>query len=145
LGSSSALGNQWFLNNAAITGANQQSHTATQSGLYHVTVTDGNNCSSQSAPVNILLNSRDEPLESFMLVYPNPGAGRFTVYFPQALSETHIEVTDIHGRVIRAFVLPFLPAAGQTDLDLSDYPSGVYRLHMESGERKQVMNLMILK
>lgn len=145
LGSSSALGNQWFLNNGAIPGANQQSHTATQSGLYHVTVTDGNNCSSQSAPVNIILNSRDEPLESFMLVYPNPGAGRFTVYFPQALPETHIEVTDIHGRAIRSVALPFIHAAGQVDLDLSDYPSGVYRLHMESGAQKQVMNLMILK
>jgi hypothetical protein len=46
LTSSSASGNQWYLNGAAIAGATGSSYSATASGSYTVRVTDGNACSS---------------------------------------------------------------------------------------------------
>jgi hypothetical protein len=46
LTSSSASGNQWFLNGNPIGGATNQLYTATASGNYTVTVTDGNSCTS---------------------------------------------------------------------------------------------------
>ena len=68
LNSSSASGNQWYLNGNAIGGATGQSYNATASGNYTVTVTDGNGCTSASSsattvtvnqPAVTVLNTND--------------------------------------------------------------------------------------
>jgi hypothetical protein len=57
LTSSSASGNQWFLNGNPIGGATNQLYTATASGDYTVTVTDGNSCTSApSAATGVTVN-----------------------------------------------------------------------------------------
>jgi hypothetical protein len=54
LTSSSALNNQWFLDNVA-TGVTTQNFVATQNGLYHVVVVNAAGCSSQSAPFSFVM------------------------------------------------------------------------------------------
>jgi hypothetical protein len=49
LTSSSASGNQWFLNGNPIGGATNQTYNATASGSYTVNVTDGNSCTSAAS------------------------------------------------------------------------------------------------
>src|SRR5205823_1937165 len=57
LTSSSASGNQWYLNGTAIAGATSNSYSATASGNYTVKVTDGNGCTSgTSAAVSVTVN-----------------------------------------------------------------------------------------
>ena len=57
LNSSSATGNQWYLNGGPIGGATNQAYIATASGNYTVVVTDGNGCvSAPSAPTNVVVN-----------------------------------------------------------------------------------------
>ena len=57
LTSSSASGNQWFLNGNPIGGATNQTYSATASGSYTVKVTDGNGCTSAaSAAVVVTVN-----------------------------------------------------------------------------------------
>ena len=51
LSSSSASGNQWYLNGSPIGGATGQTYLATAAGDYSVVVTDGNNCSSAASAV----------------------------------------------------------------------------------------------
>jgi hypothetical protein len=51
LTSSSASGNQWFLNGNPIGGATATTYNATASGNYTVKVTDGNGCTSSASPV----------------------------------------------------------------------------------------------
>lgn len=58
--SSSASGNQWYLNSNIIGGATSQSYTPTANGAYIVTVTDGNGCSSSSAPYTVTTVGMDE-------------------------------------------------------------------------------------
>jgi uncharacterized protein len=62
LQSSSATGNQWYLNNAPINGQTAQTLVASAAGDYTVVVTDGNNCSSAASAVTTVL------------VNPNPNA-----------------------------------------------------------------------
>ncbi|HEV2722150.1 MAG TPA: hypothetical protein VG323_19165, partial [Thermoanaerobaculia bacterium] len=56
LTSSSATGNQWKLNGSPIGGATGTTYIANASGNYTVTVTDGNGCSSTSAPTSVTVN-----------------------------------------------------------------------------------------
>jgi hypothetical protein len=57
LTSSSATGNQWFLNGNPIGGATNQSFIATAAGDYTVTVTDGNGCTSlPSSATTVVVN-----------------------------------------------------------------------------------------
>ncbi len=57
LTSSSATGNQWYKNGVAISGATNQTYTATTSGSYTVVVTNANGCSSTSAATTVTVNS----------------------------------------------------------------------------------------
>jgi hypothetical protein len=56
LTSSAATGNQWKLNGSPIGGQTNQTYSATASGSYTVTVTDGNGCSATSAPTTVTVN-----------------------------------------------------------------------------------------
>jgi hypothetical protein len=56
LTSSSASGNQWYLNANPIGGATNQAYVATAAGNYTVTVTDGNSCSSTSSGASVTVN-----------------------------------------------------------------------------------------
>jgi len=62
LTSSSASGNQWFLNGTPIGGASSQAYVANASGNYTVKVTDGNICTSGASPITTVA------------VNPNPNA-----------------------------------------------------------------------
>ena len=56
LTSSSATGNQWYLNGNPIAGATGQNYSATAAGNYTVTVTNAGNCSATSAAVTVVVN-----------------------------------------------------------------------------------------
>ncbi|HKS24725.1 MAG TPA: hypothetical protein VJZ76_18150, partial [Thermoanaerobaculia bacterium] len=57
LTSSSATGNQWYLNGSAISGATSNTYSATASGSYTVKVTNGNGCASaMSSATSVTVN-----------------------------------------------------------------------------------------
>ena len=74
LTSSSATGNQWYLDGVLIPGATAQHLTASNSGTYTVIVTQ-NNCTSpvsNSVTVSITALPVINPLSKEVFVYPNP-------------------------------------------------------------------------
>ena len=66
LTSSSATGNQWYLNGILIPGATGTTYTATANGTYTVVVTTGGCSSATSAPVVIINVGIDESLNPYM-------------------------------------------------------------------------------
>ncbi len=134
LTSSSNSGNQWYLNGAAITGAIGQTYLANQSGNYSVTVTNANDCSSSSTPVNLTVTDIEEvnsELES--LLYPNPSSG---IVMVKSADRFHlIEVFDLSGKL--------LLSTTDQQFDLSPFAEGVYvvRLHGVSA----VINQKLIK
>ena len=62
LSSSAATGNQWYKDGVKIDGATDQTYTATESGVYSVTVTNDAGCSSTSDETTVKVNERpDKP------------------------------------------------------------------------------------
>jgi subtilisin-like proprotein convertase family protein/PKD repeat protein len=102
--SSSATGNQWYLNGAPIAGAITQNYTATVNGDYTVMVTNAaTGCVSDSAAaVNLTtvgVNTSDE--NASVQIYPNPSQGAFTVDVQgNKLKPISIKVYDIVGQII---------------------------------------------
>jgi PKD repeat protein len=70
LTSSPAAAYQWNDANGPINGANQQSYTPVQGGIYTVTITDANGCKATSNPFLVGIN--EIPGISGMNIYPNP-------------------------------------------------------------------------
>ncbi|MCX6245522.1 MAG: C25 family cysteine peptidase [Bacteroidetes bacterium] len=103
--SSSSTGNQWYLNDAMIPGANGPVYTPTASGLYYVIVSDTlTGCPSEhSNMINFLMTGID-PLNApgLVTVYPNPFRENITITYE--LPETgsvRIVLLDAYGKEIR--------------------------------------------
>lgn len=87
--------------NAAISGATNQTFTATTNGNYAVVVTQ-NGCSETSACVSVTNVGLNELQEELLLIYPNPSTGVFFIAYEGSLSE--VRVLDMLGRPVPADV-----------------------------------------
>ena len=117
--------------NAAISGATNQSFTATANGNYAVVVTQ-NGCSDTSACFlldNIGLN---ELQNDEVVVYPNPSEGLFFIDFAGELNE--VRVLDLSGRPVHVEVDL---NAGQ--VDGSTLVPGKYILQVVTSEQKTLL------
>lgn len=142
LTSSSASGNQWYLNGMAIPGATAQTYTVAQNGNYTVAVTNGNGCSATSAVYNFISTGIEIVSESnSVMIVPNPNNGKFTVEMRNGnvqATEAVIEIYNLWGNRI------FL-SGGQTparDIDISSQPGGVYFVMIRSLKGKYILKVL---
>lgn len=130
LTSSSPTGNQWFLNGSPIQGATTQTITAQQAGNYHVVVTDGNNCSSQSASVSVTVTGIEEVfLKKNLKIFPNPTDGIFTINsdFDETIT---FQILDVLGKqVLKTYNLN----KGTNQINASELSKGVYLMKFQIG------------
>jgi hypothetical protein len=144
LTSSAINGNQWFLNNVAIPGANTQSYTYATAGQYSVSVTNANGCISFSQPISAFrmigttLNNGDVFQYN---VYPNPTRQNANISY-NLVSPSDISITIIGGNSNRNTILltKQRQAAGIYNLNFSSkaalLSSAVYFIVFEiNGER----------
>ncbi|WBA41488.1 T9SS type A sorting domain-containing protein [Hymenobacter canadensis] len=133
LTSSSATGNQWYLNGTLIAGATNPTYvvnTTAQFGQYTVVVTNAaTGCASlPSAP--LLVNSSVKPLAgSALSVYPNPTPdGNVSVELRGYTKATELRVYNAVGQQVLERTLSGQPGVQTATLDLRQLPAGVYIL-----------------
>ncbi|GAB3315714.1 hypothetical protein GCM10027299_05040 [Larkinella ripae] len=81
----------------------------------------------------------EEPsLDTQLLVFPNPNAGRLIWQNPAI---RQIEIVDLNGRVL----VNVRPATGQNQLDVSQLANGFYLARLSDGKKTVVQKLLIRK
>src|SRR6476661_5163698 len=129
LTSSSATGNQWYVDGNLIPGATGASYVVTGPGGYTVVVTSSGCSSNPSAPVLITGSTRALPGTSLQ-VYPNPTPnGRLTVELLGYRQAVELTLFNALGQVVLTRSVP-ASAQGQAAprLELDNLAAGVYVL-----------------
>ncbi|MBL0048674.1 MAG: VCBS repeat-containing protein [Bacteroidetes bacterium] len=133
---------QWLRNNVPISGATNQTYTATQNGNYRVIGWSGttgcNDTSNTLAIINVGVSSIHST--EVLTIQPNPSNGIFYLAFTGNTAKK-ITVMNLIGKTIFATIL-------QADkntfmLDLTGYSKSVYFLTVEEGSTKIVRRLVI--
>jgi uncharacterized delta-60 repeat protein len=123
----------------AISGATNQSFTASTNGSYAVIVTK-NGCSDTSACYTVSgLGMLTVGTKGDATVYPNPTAGLITVSLPEGTGAVHVEVIDITGRVIstHSFV-----AGDDVNVSVGE-AAGPYSILITTTEHKQYRFMVV--
>ncbi len=139
LKSSSATGNQWFLNGNIILGAIGQYYVATQNGIYRVEVTNGNGCSSTSAPFNFTFVGIPELTnDNSFSIYPNPVGNQLSLLHPDLIGMKQSLALDIYNvlgeKVYRQSAIKNPQSAIQ--IDVSALSPGIYFVQI-AGEKER--------
>jgi len=146
LTSSSTNNNQWRLNGADITGANNQQYTANVNGLYRVAVTDELGCVSLSNELNVVLTSINniDPATIGLSLSPNPHQGMFHLRFRvSGREDLQVAVLDITGRQVYQKAYRRFSGSFEETIQLQEVPRGVYLLRIIHGNDCYLRKMLI--
>jgi hypothetical protein len=141
LTSSSATGNQWFLNSVAIPGATSQTYITAANGNYTVTVT-ANGCSATSTGTNVTTSGMSEALAGMSVqVYPNPANGSFNVKLEGYQKDAAVVLYNLAGQQI---IADKVAADGNAkNINIKGLAAGTYLLKVTSDKGVQVSRLIV--
>ncbi|MCX6295488.1 MAG: T9SS type A sorting domain-containing protein, partial [Bacteroidetes bacterium] len=145
LTSSSATGNQWYLNGVLIAGATGQTYTATVNGSYTVIVTTGGCASATSTAIVISNVGIDESVNPYLFgIYPNPNDGNFNVTFTSADKSTYkLELFNALGQIIFKDDLVDFKGVYTKKLSVTDYGKGVYTITLTNSKNETVKKIIV--
>ncbi len=142
---------QWTKGGVNISGGTNQSYVAKTAGLYKCKV--ANSCGSKtsggktvSIPCRNSSESFGEALEK-LSVYPNPATNSVTIRFSSDASG-EIQIVNLFGQIVYAKNLRTLQVhedLNETQIDVSNFTSGMYVIRWSSGEMFETKSLSIIK
>lgn len=136
LSSSSATGNQWYLDGNLLSGETNQDITVTVNGVYTVVVTE-NGCSSASSAgttTTIGINEEENPYS--LVIFPNPNDGNFNVSFLADKSDSYtLELVNAIGQVVISQKVTNLGGTYQMPVHLDKMASGMYTIVLTNGKK----------
>ena len=146
LTSSSATGNQWYLNGNIIPGATSQTYHVNQTGNYSVVI-KGNGCSSSPSPlINVdvtAINEENMQISNFE-VYPNPNFGQFTFLFTSIETMDYtIKLFDNKGNILEEKTLENFNGSYTQEFDLTKKSKGEYFLRVTNSKNQKVEKIII--
>jgi hypothetical protein len=142
LTSSSATGNQWYLNGAIIPGATGATYTVTANGNYTVVVTANGCASAVSAATNITNSGIADDLAGMKVsVYPNPTSGAFNVKLSGYQVNATVTLYNLAGQAIAVENVK----AGEEikNMNVKELAAGTYLLKVTSDKGVQVSRLLV--
>jgi trimeric autotransporter adhesin len=146
LTSSSATGNQWYLNGVLIPGATSQLYSATANGTYTVIVTTGGCPSAASAPVVITSVGVSEVVNNpyGLLIYPNPNDGNFTISFNASdKSNYKVEIVNSLGQLIFKDDLKDFSGHYSKKMSVVEYGQGIYTISLTNSKNETVKKVIV--
>ena len=133
------FGLQWYYNGNTINGATGLTHTASNSGNYHIIATNAFGCTTSSDTVFItVVNGIAEgnPLQD-VSIYPNPNNGMFNVAFElMTEASVNIMVADMLGKVVYEENIGNYSGSYNKQLDLTSLQKGVYLVNVQVGSER---------
>jgi hypothetical protein len=141
LSAASGAGNtyQWRKGSSVINGATGLNYYAKTTGNYKVTVTATNGCTKNSNVIAVNVPCRvGEFAEIPFDIYPNPSAGIFKVVNGENVYAT-LEIKDVTGKLIFTALL----VDQETEIDLTQFPAGIYIAFLKTNNSTQMKKLII--
>jgi uncharacterized repeat protein (TIGR01451 family) len=133
---------QWYQDGSPMVGATSQELVVEVTGFYSVEVTNEYGCVLLSEELQVVISGVENMSALHVAVVPNPMSDEARVIFSEALpSATHLELVDVHGRVVRT-----LNGNGSREIRIErrDLESGMYVLRvMHDGEHLGSVRLVI--
>ena len=137
LTSSSAAGNQWFLNGTAIAGATNPTLSATQEGVYKVQATiEG--CASAFSDNQTFIVTGDLSFatqSSDILLYPNPTSDWLTISLPDLLGKKVVSIYQQDGK--RTDVKETM--GREVVFQVGEYAQGIYLVKVVTGKSNHII------
>jgi uncharacterized repeat protein (TIGR03803 family) len=138
LTSSSATGNQWYLNGAAINGATNATYQTTQVGIYKVRVKDDVCLSDFSNDQAMIVTGDISTKNSTVSIYPNPVSEWLTVKLDDSQVNKSISIHQITGKKMISREV----AEEETKFFVGDYSQGIYLVRIETGNAVKVIRFV---
>jgi hypothetical protein len=115
---------QWEKGNSILSGATNQTYSATQNGNYKCIVTIvATGCSKTSSSSSVVISCKEETeiINQSPEIFPNPSSDYFTINLPESSLHSDLYVYDVSGKLV------------ESDLNVNSairigksLPSGVY-------------------
>lgn len=117
---------QWYIDGVLIEGATSDTYTAAESGAYTVVVTDEKGCTVTSAPFDLTVGVKDEPVVAEIILFPNPAIDQISIelMLDQPGAEP-LEIMDMTGRILWCISLKVAGTQVIT-IDISSWAAGLY-------------------
>ena len=124
----------------------QNGSTATNlsSGVYSVTITDSTNCSVvQSVDVFITGITLSDPSDKSLLVYPNPADKTLFIQFNSDLPNSGKTTLYLYNSIGQTIYRQAISSLTPIQIDVSNYPPGIYRLEITGNNISQQQQVLI--
>ncbi len=130
LTSSSAIGNQWFMDGAAINGAIEQSYTiSTGSAVYTVqAIADG--CTSDMSDPVIITGLNKLVANNTLTIWPNPVTNQLFVQLPGTSMVYHYLIINSIGTIVKSGKFKKTELVQHFDVALQELRSGTYAIQV---------------
>ena len=146
LTSSSATGNQWYRNGTEITGATDQTYTATTSGAYTTVVRTEFNCALTSNEINYAVTSvpNVDPVAIGLKILPNPSNGRFVADFTVTKkADLNIAILNTLGQKVFENNYPGFIGRFNKTVEAAHLTTGVYMLRIQHDNKNYLTKIIV--
>lgn len=116
-------------------------HTFSESGSYYVCLTSSNECSSSQFCTNIIImptNISSKTDKDELVIFPNPSTGEFTITISNA-DNPSLQLFNVFGIECDSMILK----NGTNQIDLSNFPKGIYFISFSTRNNKTVRKIII--